>query len=81
MEYKALELATDYFTESNILGEGGFGCVYLGKLEGNSCVAVKKLFGGNVDSIREFQVLSLSKSHMCVISFTSDVDLPIAIAD
>ncbi|KAL8482643.1 hypothetical protein ACS0TY_025619 [Phlomoides rotata] len=55
MEYKTLELATDYFTETNILGEGGFGCVYLGKLEGNSCVAVKKLFGGNVDSIREFQ--------------------------
>lgn len=56
MEYKTLELATDDFRDSNILGEGGFGCVYQGKLEGNFCVAVKKLSGGNVDAIREFQV-------------------------
>ncbi|KAL7106492.1 hypothetical protein ACP275_07G116900 [Erythranthe tilingii] len=55
MEYKTLELATDNFQESNILGSGGFGCVYKGKLEGNLYVAVKRLAGGHPDSITEFQ--------------------------
>lgn len=56
MEYKTLELVTNNFGESNMLGAGGFGCVYKGKLEGDFDVAVKKLVGGNVDTIREFQV-------------------------
>ncbi|KAL7145744.1 hypothetical protein ABFS83_07G107200 [Erythranthe nasuta] len=55
MEYKTLELATDNFQESNILGSGGFGCVYKGKLEGNLYVAVKRLAGAHPDSITEFQ--------------------------
>ncbi|KAI3470248.1 hypothetical protein Pfo_026911 [Paulownia fortunei] len=55
MEYKTLELATDYFLDSNILGAGGFGCVYKGKLEGDFCVAVKRLAGGTVDALSEFQ--------------------------
>ncbi|KAG8371551.1 hypothetical protein BUALT_Bualt13G0099700 [Buddleja alternifolia] len=56
MEYKMLELATDNFGEDNILGMGGFGCVYRGKLEGGVYVAVKRLAaGGNVDAVKEFQ--------------------------
>ncbi|KAK6161600.1 hypothetical protein DH2020_004981 [Rehmannia glutinosa] len=52
MEYKTLELATDNFGDSNILGAGGFGCVYKGKLDGDFCVAVKRL---SIDAITEFQ--------------------------
>ncbi|XP_020551059.1 probable receptor-like protein kinase At1g80640 isoform X4 [Sesamum indicum] len=55
MDHKTLELATDNFGDSNMLGAGGFGCVYKGKLEGNLCVAVKRLSGGNLDAIKEFQ--------------------------
>ncbi|CAN4102038.1 unnamed protein product [Withania somnifera] len=55
MEYKTLELATNKFQESEILGVGGFGCVYKAKLEDNSYVAVKKLEGGTQDAIKEFE--------------------------
>ncbi|KAL0341425.1 UNVERIFIED_CONTAM: putative receptor-like protein kinase [Sesamum radiatum] len=55
MDHKTLELATDNFGDSNMLGAGGFGCVYHGKLEGNLCVAVKRLSGANLDAIKEFQ--------------------------
>lgn len=56
MEYKTLESATNNFQESEILGEGGFGCVYKAKLEDNLYVAVKKLEGGTQDAIKEFEV-------------------------
>ncbi|XP_009764253.1 probable receptor-like protein kinase At1g80640 [Nicotiana sylvestris] len=55
MEYKTLESATNNFQESEILGEGGFGCVYKAKLEDNLYVAVKKLEGGTQDAIKEFE--------------------------
>ncbi|KAJ8563130.1 hypothetical protein K7X08_031582 [Anisodus acutangulus] len=55
MEYKTLESATNEFQESEILGEGGFGCVYKAKLEDNLYVAVKKLQGGTQDAIKEFE--------------------------
>ncbi|XP_057992904.1 somatic embryogenesis receptor kinase 1 isoform X2 [Hevea brasiliensis] len=38
-----LKLATDYFSNENILGRGGFGKVYKGRLEDGSIVAVKRL--------------------------------------
>ncbi|XP_051137046.1 probable receptor-like protein kinase At1g80640 isoform X2 [Andrographis paniculata] len=55
MEYKTLESATNNFAESSMLGAGGFGCVYEGKLEENLYVAVKRLSVGNAGTIREFQ--------------------------
>lgn len=55
MEYKTLESATNKFQESEILGEGGFGCVYKARLEDNLYVAVKKLEGGTRDAIKEFE--------------------------
>lgn len=38
-----LQLATDNFSNENILGRGGFGMVYRGRLEDGSLVAVKRL--------------------------------------
>ncbi|KAL3642235.1 hypothetical protein CASFOL_013050 [Castilleja foliolosa] len=58
MDYKTLELSTDNFGDGNILGSGGFGCVYRGKLEGDHYVAVKRLItvlGTKDDAVKEFQ--------------------------
>ncbi|GJR23729.1 cold-responsive protein kinase 1-like protein [Tanacetum coccineum] len=41
--FQALKKATKNFHESNLLGKGGFGPVYLGKLDDGQLVAVKKL--------------------------------------
>lgn len=57
MDYKLLESATSHFGESEILGVGGFGCVYRARLDDNLCVAVKRLDGGSQDAIKEFQVI------------------------
>ncbi|KAG6415890.1 hypothetical protein SASPL_123309 [Salvia splendens] len=54
MDFKKIESATDNFRETNILGAGGFGCVYQGHLQpANISVAVKKL--SNADAITQFQ--------------------------
>lgn len=55
-EFSSLESATDKFSESNLLGVGGFGCVYKAKFEGGLLGAVKKLEGGSADCEREFEV-------------------------
>ncbi|KAK3012312.1 hypothetical protein RJ639_012612 [Escallonia herrerae] len=55
MDYKFLETATNHFRESDILGVGGFGCVYKARLADNLDAAVKKLEGGSPDAIKEFQ--------------------------
>ncbi|XP_021818885.1 probable LRR receptor-like serine/threonine-protein kinase At2g23950 [Prunus avium] len=41
--FKELQLATDHFSSKNILGAGGFGNVYKGKLGDGTVVAVKRL--------------------------------------
>lgn len=55
IDYKQLEKATDNFQDSNILGEGGFGCVYKARLDDNLHVAVKRLNCENQDAEREFE--------------------------
>lgn len=57
MEYKTLEKSTNKFHQGNILGEGGFGCVYKAQFDDGSFAAVKKLNCANQDAKREFQVL------------------------
>ncbi|KAE8665145.1 aspartate aminotransferase [Hibiscus syriacus] len=55
MDYKMLEKSTDKFHQGNILGEGGFGCVYKAQFDDGSFVAVKKLDCKNQDAEKEFQ--------------------------
>jgi hypothetical protein len=40
---RELEIATDHFADSNIIGKGGYGVVYRGVLPNGSMIAVKKL--------------------------------------
>ncbi|XP_062232822.1 proline-rich receptor-like protein kinase PERK8 [Phragmites australis] len=46
---------TDGFARDNVLGEGGFGCVFKGTLGDGKVVAVKQLKGGGGQGEREFQ--------------------------
>ncbi|CAJ1973668.1 unnamed protein product [Sphenostylis stenocarpa] len=71
VDYKQIEKTTNNFQESNILGEGGFGCVYKARLDHNLDVAVKKLHCETQYAEREFEneVNLLSKiQHPNIIS-------------
>ncbi|KAL9171855.1 hypothetical protein ABFS82_03G007400 [Erythranthe guttata] len=61
--FKDLAMATQNFRESNLVGEGGFGSVYRGRLESGLVVAVKQLnlegHQGNQEFIVEVLMLSL----------------------
>ncbi|KAH7435019.1 hypothetical protein KP509_06G045300 [Ceratopteris richardii] len=54
--YDELAKATCGFAKSNLIGEGGFGCVYKGILTGGQVVAVKQLKVGGDQGDKEFQV-------------------------
>ncbi|KAF8115842.1 hypothetical protein N665_0025s0288 [Sinapis alba] len=71
IDYSMIEKGTNGFNESNILGQGGFGCVYLATLENNVQAAVKKLDCGSDEAAKEFkcEVEILSKiQHPNIIS-------------
>ncbi|ESQ37187.1 hypothetical protein EUTSA_v10002411mg [Eutrema salsugineum] len=53
--YEELSRATNGFSESNWLGQGGFGYVYRGILRNGKEIAVKKLKAGSAQGEREFQ--------------------------
>lgn len=53
--YNELVSATNKFSESEKLGQGGFGCVYKGYLkEMNSCVAIKRISRESRQGIQEY---------------------------
>ncbi|ONK82082.1 uncharacterized protein A4U43_C01F35930 [Asparagus officinalis] len=51
-----LEYATNRFSKENIIGEGGYGVVYKGRLINGSDVAVKKLLNNMGQAEKEFRV-------------------------
>ncbi|GAB4854121.1 hypothetical protein Ancab_039716 [Ancistrocladus abbreviatus] len=59
----SIETATNYFSPSNKLGEGGFGPVYKGKLPGGQEIAVKRLAKNSGQGVEEFinEVTLISK--------------------
>ncbi|KAG2240444.1 hypothetical protein Bca52824_090762 [Brassica carinata] len=54
-DFKTILAATDQFSSSNKLGEGGFGEVYKGMLSNGTEVAVKRLSKKSGQGIREFK--------------------------
>ncbi|KAH6781883.1 Leucine-rich repeat protein kinase family protein [Perilla frutescens var. hirtella] len=62
---REMQLATDNFNESNIIGQGGYGKVYRGVLMDNTRVAVKRLMdyqspGGEAAFLREVRLISIA---------------------
>ncbi|KAF2305007.1 hypothetical protein GH714_001007 [Hevea brasiliensis] len=49
-----IEAATNNFSDGNKIGEGGFGAVYRGKLEGGKEIAVKRLSRTSSQGLQEF---------------------------
>ncbi|XP_020273294.1 probable LRR receptor-like serine/threonine-protein kinase At5g10290 isoform X2 [Asparagus officinalis] len=63
--WRELQIATDSFSEKNILGQGGFGKVYKGVLPDNTKIAVKRLTdyespGGEAAFLREVELISVA---------------------
>ncbi|GLT86448.1 hypothetical protein SLE2022_045890 [Rubroshorea leprosula] len=63
--YEELMGITNGFSHQNVLGEGGFGCVYKGWLPDGRVVAVKQLKAGSGQGEREFraEVEIISRVH------------------
>ncbi|XP_039166257.1 LRR receptor kinase BAK1-like [Eucalyptus grandis] len=52
---KELKVATQNFSNTKLLGRGGFGIVYKGQLADGSLVAIKRCSRGNAQGVREFE--------------------------
>ncbi|XP_019092569.1 PREDICTED: G-type lectin S-receptor-like serine/threonine-protein kinase CES101 isoform X2 [Camelina sativa] len=53
--FESVALATDYFSDANKLGEGGFGPVYKGRLRDEEEVAIKRLSLSSGQGLVEFK--------------------------
>ncbi|KAG6466119.1 protein NSP-INTERACTING KINASE 1-like [Zingiber officinale] len=64
-QFRELQIATNGFSSKNLLGKGGFGNVYKGKLQDRTLVAVKRLndgnaAGGEIQFKTEVEMISLA---------------------
>uniref|UniRef100_A0A0D6QXW0 non-specific serine/threonine protein kinase n=1 Tax=Araucaria cunninghamii TaxID=56994 RepID=A0A0D6QXW0_ARACU len=68
---KELKDATDNFSETNVIGQGGFGTVYKGTLPDGQQIAVKKIRnctpGGDPEFINEVQIINRIKHRNLVV--------------
>ncbi|KAL0712961.1 hypothetical protein Bca4012_019939 [Brassica carinata] len=55
VQFKTTKAATDKFSDSNLIGQGGFGAVYMGKLPTGTEVAVKRLSRSPGQGMQEFK--------------------------
>ncbi|XP_074364761.1 cysteine-rich receptor-like protein kinase 10 isoform X2 [Apium graveolens] len=53
-DFGTIEVATNYFSDNNKLGQGGFGAVYKGTLQNGQKIAVKRLSRGSNQGQQEF---------------------------
>ncbi|XP_057490000.1 probable serine/threonine-protein kinase PBL21 [Actinidia eriantha] len=78
--FRELAAATRNFREVNLIGEGGFGMVYKGRLESGQIVAIKQLNLDGLQGNQEFivEVLMLSLLHhpnlVTLIGYCTDGD-------
>ncbi|PSS31187.1 Serine/threonine-protein kinase, partial [Actinidia chinensis var. chinensis] len=78
--FRELAAATRNFREVNLIGEGGFGMVYRGRLESGQIVAIKQLNLDGLQGNQEFivEVLMLSLLHhpnlVTLIGYCTDGD-------
>ncbi|KAK1375183.1 Cysteine-rich receptor-like protein kinase 29 [Heracleum sosnowskyi] len=54
-DFGTVEVATNYFSDSNKLGQGGFGAVYKGTFQNGQEIAVKRLSLGSNQGQQEFR--------------------------
>ncbi|XP_057504172.1 G-type lectin S-receptor-like serine/threonine-protein kinase At4g03230 isoform X2 [Actinidia eriantha] len=54
-DFESILEATDYFSDANKLGQGGFGPVYKGKFSGGQEIAVKRLSSHSGQGLQEFK--------------------------
>ncbi|KAM7280775.1 hypothetical protein ACFE04_007909 [Oxalis oulophora] len=54
--YKELDVATDKFSESNVIGNSGFGVIYRGVLSDGTIAAIKKLHREGKQGERAFRI-------------------------
>ncbi|KAG7553270.1 Protein kinase-like domain superfamily [Arabidopsis thaliana x Arabidopsis arenosa] len=55
LEFRVVAEATNHFSDTNKLGQGGFGTVYKGTLPDGSDVAIKRLENTSSQGLREFK--------------------------
>ena len=68
--YKELEMATEKFSESNVIGDGGFGVAYRGVLSDGTVAAIKMLRRDGKQGERAFRIEVSVSSFIAFVSIS-----------